>query len=246
MNDETEPTAENSDLTKDDVFGYMASVGLKPPEDIKAGIGAEEKVLQLDEDGIEKVNPSIPAGDGDLPPQAIQINEDNLLSYVFRGDTTNVEVTRTERDAWLRSFNEDLLMTWDIFLPGPNSPVRFRVKSMTQYEADIVNMSVLADRKSGQVDPVDAMRQLERYQHYAVTVCVLHAFDLPFGDGLKMDPEETDAKNVDLLRNYYRKWVRPLSVTRVSRLVTAVCYAEMKAAACLKRVSDPSFWETPE
>jgi hypothetical protein len=239
MAEDTSNNDSTSDATEEEVLDYFKEGGFtKTPL----------REFQLDTENAAPM-PSEPAKDKDLPPHGLSLHDDNLRTYIFQGETGNVEVTAEERATWLRAFADDETIEFDIILPGvAGQDLRFRVRNVTQFEADIINMTILADRKAGEIDPIDVMKQLERYQHYAVAVSIKHAYNQPLGTHTTpfFDAQKPDRENVEYLRKYYREFIRPMSTLKVSRLVTALCVFEMKNAACLRRVSDPNFWVTPE
>ncbi len=239
--------AEETDSTKqassEEILEFMRKSGFNAEPKTES----KETIVNLDPDSSETEPVQAPANDNDLPPHAIPTNEDHLKTYVFMGSTDNVEVTKEERDAWLRGFNSDEIIQFDVHTQsGASSNRKFRVKTMTQMETDIINMAVIADKADGSIDKLDMMRQLERYQMYAICIAVTHLDGSPIGNDRLLDPSRSDSENVTALRDFYKKVIRPKPVSLVAQMIRGLCTFEMKCAACLRKVSDPNFWGTPE
>ena len=229
-------------VTSDDVRALLAPVTTKPNS---VNIPVDPAVMQevAGEGSSETPKPAIHVpGDPTFDIEQQTIDESIRWTLTLPSIGT-VTVTDTEKLDYLKKFNFDEPIEWQINIEHMNFNAGFRAR--TEYEQKVIweALQTLRDAKYVQ-EPGVGVTMLQQCSA-AVMICSIQGRQFPVdGPRLKFVSGEKPIKDhAEELLEYVRRHIDPLPSTKWNIIVHALRIFNAKLTLCDNNIANESFWK---
>lgn len=177
-----------------------------------------------------------------------QVTQASLYAWsMLTPELGTVEVTDVEKSAYLKAVLNDVPVVLDIDLAMAGKsidslPVTIRLRTLNNYEMDVVFMSLEKDREAGLISGHHQLAT--RIQQYAIAMQLQKVGQTTVKNLSFPEPGDMDT-DVEVLRKFLHDFVGRMSWPRYQAVLMALRVFETKLKICNDAALNGNFWKPP-